>query len=104
MSAPLICRFCSQWNPASAQSCCFCDNATDATEDDTRHGTPAYLRNRDRRFYVPQVEASKLELPCEVIERCRGLTRIRGNVQRMSLIGLWVGLCVVLLVILICMC
>jgi len=36
----LICRFCSQWNPADAARCRFCDNPRDASEDLTASGRP----------------------------------------------------------------
>jgi hypothetical protein len=34
----LICRFCNQWNPDGALRCCFCNNLSEATQDQTRAG------------------------------------------------------------------
>ena len=37
----MVCRFCSQWNPASAPRCAFCRNQMDGDSDLTRTGKTA---------------------------------------------------------------
>ncbi len=83
----MICRFCSQWNPESAGRCCFCDNVLDGTQDTTRDGQPAYLRNTGRQLQVPRAQRSMYDPRPQGMELdLSGLWR-KGGKDRMLLVA-----------------
>jgi len=93
----LICRFCEQWNPDSANRCCFCDNPADAVEDGTTHGTPAYIRNTGRQLQVPRAERSMFDERQKGVELNLGEMWRQGGSQRLMVIaGAVIALAIVL--------
>lgn len=51
---PNTCRFCGQWNPPGALRCAFCQNATDAQQDQTTAGRTRMSAEQVAALPAPQ--------------------------------------------------
>jgi hypothetical protein len=88
----VLCRFCSQWNPEGALRCCFCNNLSGATQDQTRGGRVTVVSAR-----LPAVQRDGRSL-AEVTEELKaepeGYRRdmLRADLIWKIVVGIAVGL------------